>query len=60
MAMTEEKGNADEKQVNGYPSGKKPYQEPAFRHQRVFETRALSCGKILPDNRQCFFKRMSS
>ena len=24
---------------------KKPYQKPAFRHERVFETMALACGK---------------
>src|SRR2546426_2519692 len=28
------------------PSTKRPYQKPAFRHERVFETRALVCGKI--------------
>ena len=27
---------------------KKPYQEPAFRYERVFETMALLCGKIEP------------
>jgi len=26
--------------------GKKKYQKPAFRYERVFETQALSCGKI--------------
>jgi hypothetical protein len=26
---------------------KKRYQKPAFRYERVFETMALSCGKIL-------------
>jgi len=25
---------------------KKSYQKPAFRFDRVFETRALSCGKV--------------
>lgn len=29
------------------PVTKKRYQEPAFRYERVFETLALSCGKIL-------------
>jgi len=27
-------------------SGKRPYEKPAFRHEGVFETMALSCGKI--------------
>jgi len=26
---------------------KKPYTKPAFRFERVFETQALSCGKII-------------
>jgi len=25
---------------------KKPYNKPAFRFERVFETQALSCGKV--------------
>jgi len=25
---------------------KKPYSKPAFRFERVFETSALSCGKV--------------
>jgi hypothetical protein len=25
---------------------KRPYQKPAFRHERVFETNALICGKM--------------
>src|SRR2546426_5855200 len=29
------------------PSTKKPYQKPAFRHERVFETRALVCGRSM-------------
>ncbi|MGA8267795.1 MAG: hypothetical protein WB787_08525, partial [Candidatus Acidiferrales bacterium] len=28
-------------------TGKKPYAKPAFRHEKVFETRALSCGKLV-------------
>ena len=27
-------------------STKKPYVKPAFRHEQVFETMALACGKI--------------
>lgn len=25
---------------------KKPYRKPSFRHERVFETTALACGKV--------------
>jgi len=28
------------------PKLKKPYHKPSFRFESVFETRALSCGKI--------------
>ena len=39
---------------------KKPYQEPAFRYERVFETMALSCGKVNATEFQCRFHRKSS
>ena len=32
---------------------KKLYQKPAFRHERVFETLALSCGKIAAVQATC-------
>jgi hypothetical protein len=27
---------------------KKPYRKPSFRHEQVFETMALACGKLQP------------
>jgi len=39
---------------------KKPYQEPAFRHERVFETMALTCGKMSATEFQCRFNRRTS
>lgn len=27
-------------------SARKPYVKPSFRHEQVFETMALACGKI--------------
>jgi len=39
---------------------KKPYQEPAFRFERVFETMALACGKIQATTFECRFHRNSS
>ena len=33
--------------------GRKPYQKPAFRFERVFETMALSCGKVNSTQSQC-------
>ncbi len=43
-----------EKQVDplGLAANKKPYQKPAFRYERVFETSALSCSK-LPGAMRC-------
>jgi hypothetical protein len=38
---------------------KKPYTKPAFRFERVFETQALSCGKIHGLG-QCHFSRKTS
>jgi hypothetical protein len=39
---------------------RKPYQKPAFRFERVFETKALSCGKVSPTQSHCRFNRMTS
>jgi hypothetical protein len=33
--------------------GRRPYQKPAFRFERVFETMALSCGKTVITQFQC-------
>ncbi len=41
-------------------SSKKLYVKPAFRHERVFETMALACGKVGASQRQCKFNRKSS
>jgi len=41
-------------------TAKKAYQEPAFRHERVFETMALTCGKIQDTNFGCRFNRHTS
>lgn len=41
-------------------TAKKPYQKPAFQHERVFETMALSCGKIHANQAQCKFHRKAS
>jgi len=38
----------------------RPYQQPAFRFERVFETMALACGKISPTQSHCRFNRKSS
>jgi len=59
--MAEKEGNTNEKNaVEGPRTKKKPYQEPAFRYEKVFETMALSCGKVQPTNFQCSFHRNAS
>jgi hypothetical protein len=40
--------------------GRKPYEKPAFRHERVFETRALSCGKVQTTQGSCHSNRKNS
>ncbi|HTC55673.1 MAG TPA: hypothetical protein VK706_04615 [Candidatus Sulfotelmatobacter sp.] len=32
---------------------KKPYEKPGFRHEQVFVTSALSCGKMSPTQSGC-------
>jgi hypothetical protein len=39
---------------------KKLYQKPAFRYERVFETQALSCGKLIGTTAQCQVQQKSS
>jgi hypothetical protein len=39
---------------------KKLYQKPAFRHEQVFETQALSCGKISATSSNCRLSRKTS
>jgi hypothetical protein len=39
---------------------KRAYQKPAFRHERVFETMALACGKINATEASCHHNRKVS
>jgi hypothetical protein len=34
-------------------AAKKPYEKPSFRHEKVFVTTALSCGKIASTQGSC-------
>jgi hypothetical protein len=57
MDLTKQEGlEAKESKKNA----RKPYQKPAFRHERVFETMALACGKLHPTQAQCRFNRKNS
>jgi len=59
MGVRERKGGEpppDEPVAHGESEPKrsrKPYQKPAFRYERVFETMALSCGKINSTQNTC-------
>jgi hypothetical protein len=39
---------------------KEPYVKPAFRHEKVFETMALACGKINATQPQCKTNKKNS
>ena len=41
-------------------TAKRPYQKPAVRHEQVFETRALSCGKVSVRQGSCRLSRKNS
>lgn len=59
--MTVPEAPRDEKKLDAKAeSPKKPYQKPAFRYERVFETMALACGKANPQSLQCSLNRKTS
>jgi hypothetical protein len=41
-------------------AAKKPYVKPAVRHERVFETMALTCGKVQTTQYSCHFHTKNS
>jgi len=41
-------------------NAKRPYVKPMVRHERVFETMALSCGKVQSTQGSCHFNRKTS
>lgn len=46
-------GNEKRETRTAAKSGKKTYQKPSFKHEKVFETMALACGKISPTQASC-------
>jgi hypothetical protein len=61
LLMDEQHRNSNEKSAGETGrTAKKQYQEPGFRHERVFETMALSCGKVQVTILQCRFNRHTS
>ena len=54
IIMVEQDSNTSERNSGESPRIlRRQYQDPAFRHERVFETMALSCGKMSPTEFQC-------
>ena len=53
--MDPKPGNPLTQEASRHPASttKLPYQKPAFRYERVFETMALACGKITQSQQQC-------
>ena len=41
-------------------ASRKPYQKPAVRYERVFETSALTCGKVQTTQSGCHQNRKTS
>jgi hypothetical protein len=39
---------------------KRPYHKPAVRYEKVFETRALTCGKVQTTQGSCAHNRKTS
>jgi hypothetical protein len=39
---------------------RRPYQRPSFRYERVFETTALSCGKLVGSSGSCISQHKTS
>jgi hypothetical protein len=58
--------NSDEPEQQETPkreakgTGKRPYVKPMVRYERVFETMALSCGKVQSTEGSCHFNRRTS
>jgi hypothetical protein len=42
------------------PTAKKPYHKPQVRYEKVFETSAISCGKVQSHQSSCAHNRKNS
>ena len=58
MANNKPIGSGDERLTKEQP--KKPYKKPSIRFERVFETQALSCGKLQGGIGNCVPHRSAS
>jgi hypothetical protein len=61
MSEPRKQNDAASAQTASRPSlGKKRYAKPGFKHEKVFETMALACGKLSATQAQCRFNRKLS
>jgi hypothetical protein len=59
--MTDNRATREKQPQPGNASKeKKVYQKPAFRYEQVFETQALSCGKVHTIQHQCQHSKKTS
>lgn len=47
-------------QAREQAASRKVYHRPSFRHEKIFETIALACGKINPTQGACHANRKNS
>jgi hypothetical protein len=61
MSESHNHHDASSQKDSSHPSAvKKPYAKPDFKHEKVFETMALACGKLSATQAQCRFNRKLS
>jgi hypothetical protein len=60
VATEDQNGRASQVCDSEKPKPRKPYKKPSFRFESVFETMALSCGKIIPSQAGCKLNRKNS
>jgi hypothetical protein len=58
--MRNDRPEAKNNSPGASPKSKRSYVKPAFQHEKVFETMALTCGKLGPTQAQCRFNRRTS
>jgi hypothetical protein len=61
MSESRNHHDAGSQRASSPPSAvKKRYAKPDFKHEKVFETMALACGKLSATQAQCRFNRKLS
>jgi hypothetical protein len=60
LTIQSESERESQLQKSEEPKRKKLYKKPSFRFESVFETMALSCGKIITSQAGCKLNRKTS